>query len=91
MLQAPPAEPLQMRVVRRKSTQSTDRVFIRPRRPSLLEPRLVGDPWIVHEADSTLVLCFNEWPLAIVRGLPLDLPSFNHLLERLRNRPLRRR
>jgi hypothetical protein len=91
MLHAPPASPPQLRVVRRQTTQPAVRVTIRPRRPSLLEPRLVGDPWVISQAEEILTLCFNDWPLATVRGLPLDLPSFNHLLERLRNRPARRR
>ncbi len=91
MLQAPPASPSPLRVVRRQTTRSSVRVLVRPRRPSLLEPRLVGDPWIIDQADEYLALCFNDWPLATVRGLPVDLPFFNHLLERLRNRPARRR
>jgi hypothetical protein len=91
MLQAPPAGPSQMRVVRRQSTRPTVRVFVRPLRPSLLESRLAGDPWIIPHDAETLALCFDDWPLAAVGGLPLDLPFFNHLLERLRTRPPRRR
>jgi hypothetical protein len=91
MLQAVPAGSPQLRVVRRKSIQPTIRVVIRPSRPSLLEVRLAGDPWVIHQGGENLALCFNDWPLATVRGLPLDLPCLNRILERLRTRPPRRR
>jgi hypothetical protein len=91
MLEAPPAGSPQLRVVRRQSIRPPIRVVIRPSRPSLLEGRLAGDPWVVHQSGENLALCFSDWPLATVRGLPLDVPSLNRILERLRTRPPRRR
>ena len=91
MLQAPPAPQPQLRVVRRQAIGSTIRIAIRPVRPSLLDLRLAGDPWILDHGEENLALCFNDWQLASVRGLPLELPSLNRLLDRLRHRLPRRR
>jgi hypothetical protein len=90
----PPAaftNPVRLRVVRRQATQPVSRVVIRPIRPSLLEMRLAGDPWIVPaKAPETLSLRFNDWQLVALGGLALDLPTFNRLLDQLRQRRPRR-
>jgi len=60
--------------------------------PSLLDWRFAGDPWIQKENDGSFALCLGNYPLANIGGIPLDLPSLNHLLERIRQtRPRQRR
>jgi hypothetical protein len=91
MPQALPSSSLQIRVIRRQSIRPALNMTLRPVRPSLLEKRLNGDPWILAQGDERFSLRFNDWQLAEFGGAPLDLPSLNRLLERLRNRPPRRR
>jgi hypothetical protein len=59
---------------------------IRTRRPSLLDLRFCGDPWVVARDQGPLLLCLGAFPLAHIEGLPLDLPSLNQLLARARCR-----
>lgn len=66
--------------------------LLRMVRPSLLDLRFTGDPWIVGgEEDGTFTLCLGDYCLAGIRGVTFDLPSFNHVFDRLRNRRARRR
>ena len=83
--------PAQLRVVRRQSIRPTLKVTLRLIRPSLLDPRLAGDPWVVDRGGERLALCFNNHALAGLRGLALDVPGLNALIDRLRRRPPRRR
>jgi hypothetical protein len=76
---------LQRQPLRRKSAAS-----ISARRPSVLDPRLRGDAWILGRHDGTFALCFDSWEMASVSGSDLDLPSLNSLLHRLRHRQPRR-
>jgi hypothetical protein len=80
-----------VRVLRRKAVRQTVRVTIIARRPSLLDARLRGDPWILHREDGTLALCFDAWEMAAVAASPFDLPSLNALLHQVRHRCPRRR
>src|SRR5262249_26345445 len=80
-----------IRVVRRQPVRPTVTVTIRLTRPSFLDLRLQGDPWIVDRGAETLGLFFNSWELTSVRGMPVDVPGFNQLLDRLRHRRPRRR
>ena len=59
-------------------------------RPSLLDLRFTGDPWVVACGDGGAALCLDGYQLTRLSALPFDLPSFNRALCRLR-RPLRRR
>jgi hypothetical protein len=81
----------QMRVVRRQSTRPTIKVTLRLTRPSLLDLRLAGDPWIIDRGQELLAMCFNNCQLASIGGLALDVPALNQLLDRLRHRQPRRR
>jgi hypothetical protein len=85
---AEPAPPI--RILRRQSLHRKPAVTVSPRRPSLLDPRLRGDAWILDRCDESFALCFDCWEMASVGGLALDLPSLNALLQRLRRRPRRR-
>jgi len=60
-------------------------------RPSLLDLRFTGDPWIVDREDGTFRLCLGDTCLAGIRGVTFDLPSFNQVFDRLRSRRGRRR
>jgi hypothetical protein len=60
-------------------------------RPSLLDLRFTGDPWIVDHNDGTFKLCLGDYCLVGIAGVTFDLPSFNQVLDRLRSRRPRRR
>jgi len=51
-----------------------------------MDMRFQGDPWLEDARDGTLSVCVGNYPLAVLRGLSLDLPHLNGLLERLRHR-----
>src|SRR5262249_5015121 len=57
-------------------------------RPSLIDPRFTGDPWIVEGEDGSFALYLGDYCLAGIHGLTIDLPSFNQVFERLRTRRL---
>jgi hypothetical protein len=59
-------------------------------RPSLLDLRFTGDPWIAYGHDGPATLCLDDYRLACICASPLDLPSLNRTLDHLR-RPTRRR
>jgi hypothetical protein len=46
--------------------------------------RFRGDAWVEDAHDGTLALYLGNYPLAALRGLPLDLPHLNQVLDRLR-------
>jgi hypothetical protein len=55
-------------------------------RPSLLDLRFTGDPWIVDRRDGTFTLCLGDYCLVGIHGVTFDLPSFNQVLDRMRSR-----
>jgi len=55
-------------------------------RPSVLDLRFTGDPWIVEESDERLLICLGDYRLADIRGVGIDLPSLNLALDRMRHR-----
>jgi hypothetical protein len=60
-------------------------------RPSLLDVRFTGDPWIVPDEDGSAALCLDGYRLVELRVLALDLPSLNLALNRMRHYLLMRR
>jgi hypothetical protein len=56
----------------------------RTRRPTVMDMRFRGDPWVEDRADGTLFLCLGNYPLATVQALTIDQPHFNQVLSRLR-------
>jgi hypothetical protein len=65
----------------------------RTNRPTILDRRFRGDPWVEDRRDGTLALYLGNYRLANLPGLPLDQPHLNQLLERLRQEksgPVRR-
>jgi hypothetical protein len=65
----------------------------RPRRrvPTVLDPELTGDPWLEDLGFGLWALCLDDTCLACIRGVDLDLPSLNRLLDRVWKRPPRYR
>ena len=57
------------------------------RRPTVMDRRFRGDPWVEDRHDGTLSLYLGNYPLAALQALALDLPHLNQLLERLRQGP----
>ena len=60
-------------------------------RPSLLDLRFTGDPWVVDRNDGSFELCLGDYCLAGICGMTFDLPTFNQVLDRMRSRRPRRR
>jgi hypothetical protein len=60
-------------------------------RPSLLDIRFTGDPWVVDHADGTASVRLDNYWLARIQTMPFDLPSLNQLLLQLRQWQIRRR
>ncbi len=58
-------------------------------RPSLMDLRFTGDPWVVGRGDGGACLCLDGYQLATLSALCFDLPSLNRTLCHLR-RPLAR-
>jgi hypothetical protein len=68
------------------SLPGTAQLERRAKRPSVLDRRFRGDPCVEERRDGTLVLLLGNFNLAVLRGLALDLPHLNGLLNRLRER-----
>jgi len=66
-------------------------VSLRSVRPSLLDVRFTGDPWVVDHADGTASVRLDNFRLARIQTMPFDLPSLNQLLLQLRQWQVRRR
>lgn len=60
-------------------------------RPSLLDIRFSGDPWVVDHADGTASVRLDNYRLARIQTMPFDLPCLNQLLLQLRQWQVRRR
>ena len=59
-------------------------------RPSLLDLRFTGDPWVVARDDGGASLCLDDYQLTTLSALCFDLPSLNRTLCHLRRPPCRR-
>jgi hypothetical protein len=66
-------------------------IGLRSVRPSLVDLRFTGDPWVVHHADGTSSLCLDDYCLTSITTLALDVPCLNRTLHRLRASQARRR
>ena len=63
---------------------------LRSVRPSLLDLRFTGDPWVVDEEDGTSSLRLDDYCLASIAAVGFDLPVLNRTLLALRLRQARR-
>lgn len=59
-------------------------------RPSVLDLRFTGDPWVVARGEGGASLCLDGYQLTSLYALPFDIPSLNRTLCRLRRPPTRR-
>jgi hypothetical protein len=55
-------------------------------RPSLLDLRFTGDPWLVARPEGRLALCLGDYQLVHVEATSLDAPWLNSLLDQARHR-----
>jgi hypothetical protein len=79
-----------LRIVSRRASKTTVTVSIRPVRPSLLDLRLQGDPWITAHGERAQVY-FDQCVLTSCGALPLDVPGLNAQLQAMRHRAPRRK
>jgi hypothetical protein len=80
-----------LRIVSRRPSSRSARVCVKPLRPSLLDLRLQGDPWISLYTTDAAGIYFNGCLLATFAALPFDVPALNTQLQVLRHRLPRRR
>jgi hypothetical protein len=73
------------------AVQPNEGLRLRSVRPSLLDLRFCGDPWILAGEDGKLALHLGDYTLVSIEGSAIDLPGLNGLLDRLRHRRPRRR
>jgi hypothetical protein len=76
--------PERLRILSRHCVEP--RVRLNQIRPSVLEPGLRGDLWLVRVAAEVLALRCNYHTLAHLDGLAVDASSLNDQLYRLRHR-----
>ena len=60
-------------------------------RPSLVDWRLRGDPWIGETPDALHTVFFGDYRLVNVAASPLDRHSLNQLFFQIRHRYPRKR
>src|ERR1041384_970849 len=60
------------------------RTVTRASRPSLIDLRFKGDPWVVDHDDGTASLCLGDYSMLRIGVSPLDLPTLNRTLLALR-------
>jgi hypothetical protein len=63
---------------------------VRAVRPALIDPRFVGDPWIVDHCDGTASVRLDDYPIATLALGVFDLPALNRLWTDLRWRLTKR-
>jgi hypothetical protein len=70
----------------RRAAQPAIDLNLRSVRPSLLDRRFSGDPWIVDQGNGTFALCLGDYHLVWFEGLAVDLPALNRLYHGMRRR-----
>ncbi len=55
-------------------------------RPSILDLRFTGDPWITRNEEGCAHLWLGNCCLVVIQTAPVDLPAMNQALGRLRQR-----
>ena len=58
-------------------------------RPSVLDLRFTGDPWVEARGEGGASLCLDGYQLTTLAALAFDLPTLNRTLCRLRRPPAR--
>jgi hypothetical protein len=80
-----------LRLLKRKTVRPRLELKLRSVRPSLGDMRFTADPWVVDQGDGTLALRLGDYNLTQFTALALDLPSLNHLVDRVWHRRPRHR
>jgi hypothetical protein len=62
---------------------SSRKLVIRACRPSLIDLRFKGDPWVVQREKHASV-CLGDFPMGQVNVSPLDVPSLNRAFQQVR-------
>jgi hypothetical protein len=60
-------------------------------RPSLLDLRFCGDPWIAEDAEGKFAIYLGNYCITTVEAGALDVPSLNSLFDMMRHRRPRTR
>jgi len=60
------------------------RATVRACRPSLIDLRFKGDPWVVAKEQQQAAVCLGDFPMGQVAVSPLDVPSLNRALLQVR-------
>ena len=79
--EAPPLPPMNRMTCRGRLWRSV--------RPSLLDLRFNGDPWVSAHADGEVALCLGDYRLVRLAALPFDVPCLNRALLQLRQARVR--
>jgi hypothetical protein len=72
------------------SRTTLPRRSVRAVRPSLIDLRFKGDPWVVDNQDGTASLCLGAYSALHIAVSPLDLPALNRALSQVRQGQARR-
>jgi hypothetical protein len=64
---------------------------VRAVRPSLIDPRFTGDPWIVDHGDGTASVRLDDYPITALSLGAFDLPALNRVWTELRSHLTKRR
>jgi hypothetical protein len=70
-------------VTTREHRPTTRRGHIRACRPSLIDLRFKGDPWVVAD-ECRAAVCLGDYSLGQVHICSLDVPSLNRTLLQVR-------
>jgi hypothetical protein len=70
-------------VTPREYPPAARRGAIRACRPSLIDLRFKGDPWVVAD-DCRAAVCLGDYALGQVEVCVLDVPSLNRTLQQIR-------
>jgi len=65
-------------------TPISRRVTLRACRPSLIDLRFKGDPWVVAREQRQAAVCLGDFSMGQVSVSPLDVPSLNRFLLQVR-------
>jgi hypothetical protein len=86
MLETAPLAGGRVRDAVRAAIRPLKELHFRTVRPSLLDLRFCGDPWIVARADGRAAILLGDYCVTSLEADALDLPSLNHLFDMMRHR-----
>jgi hypothetical protein len=57
---------------------------VKANRPSLVDLRFTGDPWVVAHGDGTASLCLGDYRMLRIGVCAFDVPSLNRTFQQVR-------